>query len=70
MAVVEGNPDAIQAQSRKELCIRLCEEVLEPSVEEEFVSFRTEGFSHCGAMLGLVAGVAGDEVLHAVTNKL
>jgi hypothetical protein len=37
MAIIERDPYAIQSQSGKELGIRLCEEILEPLVEKEFV---------------------------------
>lgn len=37
MAIIERDPYAIQSQPSKELGVRLSEEILEPSVEKEFV---------------------------------
>lgn len=65
MAIVERYSNAIQPQLCEELRICIREEILQPLVKEELVLLITEHLAHRRSMLRLVAGVSGDEVLHA-----
>jgi hypothetical protein len=63
--VIEPEPQAVEPHAREEARVVGAEEVLEEAVEEEVVPLLPEGLVHCRAVLGLMAGEARDEVLHA-----
>lgn len=58
MMIVEGHPQAIEAQAPEKPGIGLGEEILEPLVEEVVVLLPTEHPEHGGAVLGFIARIA------------
>jgi hypothetical protein len=64
MAIIKRNPETIQPQTRKELGIRISEEILQPLIEEKLVSLSPKDSAHGRSMLVFMAGESSDEVLH------
>lgn len=65
MVVIERDPQAVHPDGRKERRVLVHEEVLEPPVEEILILLRPEDLEHHRAVLVLLSGIAGDEILHA-----
>jgi hypothetical protein len=65
MPVIERQPDAVQLEASEKFGVLLGEMVLQPLVEEELVVLLAKHGTHGLPVLGLVAGEAGDEILHA-----
>lgn len=65
MVVIERDPQAVHPDGRKERSVLVHEEVLEPPVEEILILLRPEDLEHRRAVLVLLSGIAGDEILHA-----
>lgn len=62
MSVVERQPQAVQTFGGEELGILLREEVLKELVEEVLILLLTEDLQHGRTMLGLLTGIARDEL--------
>jgi hypothetical protein len=64
MTIIKRNPETIQPQTRKELGVRISEEILQPLIEEELVFLSSKDSAHSRSMLMFMTGESSDEVLH------
>lgn len=64
VAVVEGQPQTVEAEGRQELAVLVREEVVEVLVEEEVVLLLSEDLKKSCSNLTFASREAADEVLH------
>ena len=64
VAVVDRQPDAVDAQLGEQRGVLVGEEAVEQRVEEPLRPIRTQDTGYGGPHRALVGGIAGDEVLH------
>ena len=64
MAVIEGNPDTVEAEGGEEFGVGVREEIVQESIEEILILLGAEDGEHGLSMLELCSRVARDEILH------